>query len=374
MVSVGIGFRVAVVLLAARVAAAAPLEVRVTLLDEERLPRMTNAQLGKVLDVARRMLEKGCGAEVVFRVGDRVPVGQFLEGERWRVAPYERPKDSYNDIFEIERLELDAAARAGCELYGTVEELKAVFEPAEREGITSHAAAARLLVRKYKQRIADIRREKDAAGKPLITRDNWRDFSIAHWEVYFASMPWGETRRLYLANTILVDDLRAFAPHSMISGIANGVAYPGVNAAIVAYHPILSGEESLRTHRLGDLTEDERLAVMAYVVAHEVGAHLIRHDRDDYREGTGLARPIAAFADKRELLDVERWGERKVEPRRLDVEMIKWWMCDLRIDVCIARNDSFGALDVLELASKLNIEVRRKADLDRKVRTAWREE
>src|SRR5688500_13137025 len=203
MLSVDIWFRVVVVLLAARVAAAAPLEVRVTLLDEERRPRMTDAQLGKVLDVARRMLERGCGAQVVFRVGDRVSVGEFLEGERRRGSPYARAKDSYNDIFEVETLNLDAAARAGCEWYGTVEQLKSVFEPAEREGITSHAVAARLLVGKYKQRIADIRRVKDTAGKSLITRDNWRDFSVAHWEVYFATMPWGETRRLYLANTVL---------------------------------------------------------------------------------------------------------------------------------------------------------------------------
>jgi hypothetical protein len=365
---------VLVLVLTARASLAAPLEVRVTLLDENRLPRLSPEQVRKVLDVAQRMLARGADADVVFRIENRMTVREFLDGERRRIAPYVRQKDSFNDIFRIEQLPLDALALAGCRRYGTVEQLRNLFERAEREHIDTHADAARLLVRKYKQRVGDIKRVKNAAGDVLITPENWQDFSLAHWEVYFASMAWSEGRRLYLANTLLVDDLRAFAPHSMITGLANGVAYPGVNAAIIAYYPIVSGDAALRTHRLGDLAEDERLAVVAYVVAHEIGAHLIKHERDDYRSGSGLARPIAALADKPDVMGYEQWPKHQVDPLPLDVEGIKWWMCDLRIEVCIARNDPIGALEVLELVSQLNVEERDKAVLERKVRTAWGEE
>ena len=374
MVKVRILVQLLVLIVATRAAPAAPLEVRVTLLDDDRLPRLAPEQVRKVLGVAQRMLSRGCETEVVFHIDGRMPVRQFLDRERRRIAPYVRPKDSFNDVFRIEQLQLDALALAGCRQYGTVEQLRNLFDQAERENIDSHADAARLLVRKYKQRVGDVKRVKNAAGGVLITPDNWQDFSLAHWEIYFASMAWSDGHRLYLANTLLIDDLRAFAPHSMIAALANGVAYPGVNAAVVAYHPILSGDAALRTHRLGELSDEERLAVVAYVIAHELGAHLLKHERDDYRDFAGLARPIAAITDIQAILGYDDWPQRRVDPPPLDVEAIKWWMCDLRIDVCIARNDPIGALEVLDLVSQLNVAERDKAALDRKVRAAWRED
>ena len=375
MVNRRIALHFFVLLLVARSALSAPLEVRVTLLSEDRLPRLSDEQVRTVLDTAQKMLARGYDAQVRFRLDDPIAVRQFFDVQRRRIAPYTRPTESYNDIFSIETLELHGLAVAGCRRYGTVHQLRTLFLPAEREQVTSHVDAARLLVQKYKQRIGNIRRLTDATGKLLITPDNVQDSSLAHWESLFATSPWGQPHRLYLANTILVDDLRAFAPHSMVTGIANGVSYPVVNAAIVAYHPILSGDAAIATHRLGNLTDDERLAVIAYVIAHEIGAHLIKNESDDYRDGAGLARPIAAITDRREILGHDRWRKRQLDPRPLDIEGIKWWMCDLRLDVCIARNDPFGAMDVLELVSNLKVDSRYKQALKEKFeRARWREE
>ena len=305
MINVRVCLRILVVLFTSQAALAAPLEVQVTILNEDRLPRLSKLQVGEVLRVAQRMLLRGCERDVRFRVEQEQPLRAFLDGERRRIAPYAVRKDRYIDIFRIDEIELEALALKGCEQYGTVEQLRTLVEPAEREAIESHADAARLLVRKYGARIGNVKRMNDVTGRPLVTLEDWHEVSLAHWEAYFASRRWGETRRLYLANTVIVDDLRAVAPHSMITGIANGVAYPAVNAAIVAYHPIFSDDESIRTHRFGKLTEDERLAVIAYVIAHEIGAHLVRQERDDYRDGAGLARPIAAISDRRDVLGYE---------------------------------------------------------------------
>lgn len=362
--------RILILLVLSSAALAAPLEVQVTILNNDRLPRLSEAQVGEVLRVAERMLLRGCEQDVRFRVVREEPLRQFLDGERRRIAPYTVRKDSFIDIFRIDAVELEPLAVKGCAQYGTVDQVRKVFDAADREGITSYADAARLLVRKYEQRIRDIMRLKSLTGKPFVTPENWRDVSLAHWEAYFASRPWGETRRLYLANTVLVDDLRNVAPHSMITGIANGVAYPAVNAAVIAYHPILSADASISTHRLGKLTDEERLAVIAYVIAHEIGAHLIRHERDDYRDGAGLARPIAAISDRRDILDYEKWEKRQVDPLPLDVESIKWWMCDLRLDVCIARDDVADAYDVLNLVDSLKVDGRYKRALHEKVRNA----
>jgi hypothetical protein len=370
MRNVRVCLRIIVLLVLSQAAVAAPLDVQVTILHEDRLPSLSRAQVDEVLRIAQQMLLRGCEQEVRFRIEQEQPLRQFLDGERRRIAPFVVRKDSYIDIFRIDAAELEALALKGCAQYGTVEQVRNVFPTADRAEITSHADAARRLVRKYEGRISDIKRLKDVAGKALITAEDWHDFSLAHWETYFASRPWGGTPRLYLANTILVDNLRAVAPHSMITGIANGVAYPAVNAAIVAYHPILSGDESIGTHRFGRLAEDERLAAIAYVVAHEIGAHLIRHERDDYRDGAGLARPIAAISDRRDILGYEQWGKRQVDPLPLDVESIKWWMCDLRLEVCIARHDVADAYDILNLVDSLKVDGRHKRTLHEKVRNA----
>jgi hypothetical protein len=374
VINLPVCLRVLLQLVISQAALAAPLEVRVTVLADDRLPGLSAAQVGEVLRVAEKMLLRGCDQEVRFHVEDETPLREFLASERRRISPYARSKDSYIDIFHIDPAELESLALEGCEQYGTLDQLRNVFEPTDRETTTSYADAARLLVRKYQQRIVNVTRLKDVTGKPLITPEARHDFSLAHWEIYFASRPWSETRRLYLANTILVDDLRAVAPHSMVTGIANGVAYPAVNAAVVAYHPIFSGEASIRTHRFGQLTDEERLAGIAYVIAHEVGAHLIKGERDDYRNGARLARPIAAITDRQDILGYEKWGKRRVDPLPLDVEMIKWWMCDVRLDICIARRDSTGVFGILDAVASLKVDDQYKRSLHEKVRNAkWGE-
>ena len=362
--------RILILLVLSSAALAAPLEVQVTILNNDRLPRLSEAQVGEVLRIAQRMLLRGCEQEVRFRVEQEQPLRAFLDGERRRIAPYAVRKDRYTDIFRIDEIEVEALALKGCEQYGTVEQLRKLVEPAERETIKSHADAARLLVQKYVERIENVRRLNDVTGRPLVTPEDWHDISLAHWDAYFASRPWGETRRLYLANTVIVDDLRDVAPHSMVTGIANGVAYPAVNAAVVAYHPILSADESISTHRLGKLADDEWLAAIAYVIAHEVGAHLLNHERDDYRDGAGLARPIAVISDRGDILGYEKWKKREVEPPPLGVELMKWWMCELRLDICIARHDVAGAYDVLNLVDLLKVDGRYKRTLHEKVRNA----
>ena len=59
-----------------------------------------------------------------------------------------------------------------------------------------------------------------------------------------------------------------------------------------------------------------------------------------------------------------------MDPLPLDVELLKWWMCELRLDICIARDDVAGAYDVLNLVDSLKVDGRYKRTLHAKVRNA----
>lgn len=351
-----------------------PISVRVTHLHDDRLPKLSTDRVDRVLKTAAAMIERAYGKQVTFTVVTTRPFGEYVAEQRRRIAPYRRPKAETFDIyFDLLAPYRERVADA-CRVYGTVDQLRALLDPDERASVTSLASAADALLLRYRSRLDGFHSLKDAQGRPLITPQTWAEWAITEWDVFGDSAGPKHDYHLVLANVLLIDnDMRSPAPHSIASGFAYGVTYPASNEAIVAYLPMLSDDPAITTLRLGQLTDDERDACIAYVIGHEVGTHAIMNLADSYDLRSLLALPIRLRTDKREILDFAGWKPGEPAARPLPMDNYRARMREIRIDIALAKKDITAAMDEHAALSSLKIDPRWLEAITRRIEQAYAE-
>jgi hypothetical protein len=202
------------------------------------------------------------------------------------------------------------------------------------------AAAARALLDTYGRRLGKLKSLRKDDGTPRLDAATFDRASLSRWDIYLASSGPKAEYDLILSNGLLIEDSATLASfHTLATGTANGSAYPVANSCVVAYFPLLSDDPDVRADRLGRLAADERLSAIAYVVAHEVGTHLIKVQRDDYSRGAGLARPLFAIEDKADILSYRSWKLPMARPLPLNAMYFRCEIARTRLNIAASRGD-----------------------------------
>lgn len=312
--------------------------VDVIVLERPDLPALTAKEIDATLALASKMLHKSLDRQLEMRIVQRLALDRFLADERRRIAPYHL--SSFDLFLDSPKPYRDAVIRA-CREYGTLEQIKVLLPDQQHDDVKSYEDAADRLLDGYAQAIAAIKDLKTKTGKPLVTRENQRDFSIVEFDVIFYSMEVAKRPTLYLANSLIIDDnLQSPAPHTMVRGIAHGVAFPGCDRALVGYTGHLLGDRRI-TGYPWKLSDGGKQAAIAYTIAHEVGTHLLLKERDDYDRFALVHRPLPV--DEEELLKIDQWPKRRTTGKSLDMTAIGYSRLRIRLEIAIARKDRAAA-------------------------------
>jgi hypothetical protein len=343
-----------ILFLISRLALGQPQDVRVTLLTDERLPGLSDPQIASILNTARAMIAQAYGKDVSFSTVAARSLSEHIDLEHKRLAPYVVPRADYYDIFNDDIQRFRQHIFLQCRHYGTVDQIRMLLDPGERDAIQTHAQAANALTARFLKRLEGFKKLNAPDGLPLLRPDDWRQYASGEWDIFLWSRPEKQEIDLYLSNALMIESVLYTAPHSLISGLVNGLASPVTRSSIVAYHPILSDNPALAPHRLGKLTEAQKHALIAYVVAHEVGTHMMMHHADAYERPNWPARPGAFLTDISEVTAFRNWKP-VTEPKLLDMKQLRLGHAMLHIDLALAKNDDEALLDHFERAQKLGL-------------------
>ncbi|MDB5323049.1 MAG: hypothetical protein JWN40_4680 [Phycisphaerales bacterium] len=328
------------------------IEVRVTHVISDRFPVLSDAELATVLKTASEMIATGYQRDVRF-----VPAkpaartsADFFGDLRKRIHPYALSRAEHFDIFEG-KLEDCAPAFLGAVRH--TDDLSNLHKFLGRpQPFTDEATAARALLGAYGDRLAKLKSLRMADGSPRLNQATYHQASLAQWEVYLTLAGPKTDYDLIVSNGLLIEEpIESAAFHTLVTATANGMAFPFSNNCTVGYFALLSGDPDIRADHLGALSAAERLAAIAYAVAHEVGTHLIMLRYDDYSPDAGLARPLLVVRDKSEILSYASWSLPTARTRSLNLTSFRCAVARTRIGIAAARGDAdalFKELDVLE--------------------------
>jgi hypothetical protein len=274
----------------------------------------------------------------------------FFGGMRQRIQPYTLSRAEHFDIFEGK---LKDRAPAFLSAVRHADDLPHLHKFLGRpEPFTDEASAAGALLSAYGDRLVKLKSLRSADGSPRLDHATYHQASLAQWEIYLTLGGPKPEYDLILSNGLLIEEpIETAAFHTLVTATANGLAFPGSNNCTVGYFPLLSGDPDIRADHLGALSASERLAAIAYAVAHEVGTHLVMLRSDDYSPDAGLARPLLVLRDKSEILSYASWSLPTARPRLLNLTSFRCAIARTRIGIAAARGDVdalFKELDVLD--------------------------
>jgi hypothetical protein len=161
---------------------------------------------------------------------------------------------------------------------------------------------------------------------------------------------------LFVANHLLIDDAVGDpAPHPLASGMCYGLMFPTTKRCIVTTLPWLADDADaaiVRPAAFAAIDREQRLIMIAYAVAHEIGTHIAMKLLDSYASDSGHSRPILAVRDPRELWTYATWPKFAParEPQKLDDRLFRGGVFHWRIQAAIARKDRDAALAAFEAA------------------------
>lgn len=332
---------------------AQPTVVRVTPVIDPRLPALSDTETARALDVAATMIRRSYAREVRFEVEPTQPLPAFFEQQwaKW-CSPFELLPDERADFFEDDLKGFEQALFQECRRYGTLEQVRGLLDEDRRAGVNSHADVTRALLGQYKSRRAALLSLKDAGGDPIVTRKNFRMFSQGCWGSMFPAMEQADDVHLYLTNVFAVEDFLAQpAPHAVASSLAYGFMFPTTNRCQVAYFAMLHDDPRYLPPVVRGFPRDQRHVLIAYVIAHEIGTHLLMDRWDSYKPGDGLARPLIAVKEPREVLDYENWPAAPIETlRKIDRAEMRAGVFNYRLSVAIARKNQAAAEAIINAA------------------------
>jgi hypothetical protein len=311
--------------------------VSVKLLQSDDLPSLSDATHQRILRRASQIVKDCCDLEIDFRVDGSQSVAAFLAERRRRIAPYQVAPSMAWDLFETTPERYRTAVAQKIRACRCLAQLRA-FMPNVKSDMSDEQAGL-AIAEAYSDGIRRFTTIQKANGEPLLRRENWKDHSLGHWAAYVNAQPWQEGHTLYLSNWILAEDALDDAPLLILErgGIVNALTLPASHTVIVAYGSILSDELASGNPRLKGMTAREKEQAIAYVIAQQFGAYLLKQAAVNYSLEAGLVRPIQTLGSVAELYlkDTVKVAGRKGET--LDLLHSKICKTLTRMDVYIAQ-------------------------------------
>lgn len=270
---------------------AAPIKVKVTLAEQKEFAKFTKEEVAKILKLSSEIIDKGYGKKVTFEVSRQISFTKLYEEKKKDMHPFIPPKELYYDIFndKIDRFRKHILATT--KKYGSVKEINVLL--GNKKGFKTYKEQSDYLIKLYLERLNSIKQLKGLKGESVITKENWKNYSFRHWFDMINSEFFRNDFELYLCNSILLDDdLPYAAPHTLMrGGIVNGCSYMASNLVGIFYAPMLHKAEIFKSLRDGELTRNESIKAVSYIIAHEMGTHLLMQYRDQYDHKNCLSVP-----------------------------------------------------------------------------------
>ncbi len=335
-------------------AQADPFRVDVMLLEHRDLPMLSEKETNETLALSATMIRKAYGREVVFSITEKHEFFEFIKAQRQRIAPYQRPLRDTFDIFLDNPRAFRRDVAHSIQNYGALDEVAVWLPPDQRIGITTYDDAALRFIARYEAALKVLKELKTKSGKPVLTAQNWRDYSIMDCEEFFFWMDPPPAPTLFLSNTPIIDDgLVSAAPHTLARGVAHGVAWPVAQRAMVGYLPHLAGDLRI-TGYPWKLSDAGKRSAIAYTIAHEIGTHLMLKEVDDYAPDATLARPMTP--NEESLSGVGAWTPRAGRGKPMDMQGHQFGGQLMRIKIAMAQRNRAMAMDAMKVIRTLKIE------------------
>jgi hypothetical protein len=323
-----------------------PVEVPVVHITSDRFPVLSDQDVAKVLEIAGTMIKTGFGREVRF-VGaptTRKSADDFFADLHRRIDPMTPQSEELFDPFKDDLQSLYPSCLRAVHAVGDLKQVSKMLGHRD-DPFTDEPSAARALMAAYGGRLSKLKALRATDGSPRINPATCDRASLSYWEIYLCFGGAKDEMDVNLYNGLLIEDSRVTAGcHSLAMVTVNGMAYPVANNAVVGYFPLMSDDPDIRSDHLGKLTPDQRLTAIAFVIAHEVGAHLIMKRMDDYVPSAGLTRPLLALDSKDDVMSYETWQRATAKPRPLNEMYFRCMIARTRIGIAAMQGD-LNALD-----------------------------
>lgn len=257
--------------------------VEVKVIHDQRFPALSEAEVSEVLRAAEVLCQQKLQRDVTFEVKVSVPWREFHDMQWATVAPYE-PASL-----------LSGNSKAKAEIQSTAQRLFNSAQGNERGAELFRAlgvGTADEFAAFYLARAGEIQRRLTSPDHPT----GWKRHCYSRWEAMMAVSSETDVPQLWLTNAMLIEDLPTATPFTFSTAILLGAAMPcdQTPTATASYGGILTDDAELMGHRLGKLTREDKLACIAYLIAHEVGVHLLLEKADLNAEDGGLALQLSA--------------------------------------------------------------------------------
>lgn len=350
----------------------APNVITVIHICDPRLPTLSTTDLTTVLTRARTLIHEAGGPDVTFSPPTSRPAAEVQQELLARHQPLPLALDGEVDPASVSENDIRPIAGSICRAYGTVPQLRSLLGLSKTSTQpASYTELATVLSENYVARLKLYASLKNADNSPTIGGDAPLLFRLSSWSLIEDLPPYHGTPTLTLYNGFAYEDVPENAgPHSLYTAQAFGLTEPPTNTSLVAYHFLLK-DIPIPPHHLGSLTPDQRLDAIAYVIAHEVGNHLLLHLADDFASTASIARPLASLAA---VADLYPKPVAAPTQKRLPTDVLAFFVLHRKADLAIARHDVATYetlqhdLNNLDLPAELKLERRAVlARLDRAV-------
>lgn len=293
--------------------------INVTLINDKNFPELSSDELEKIFKRSEDLIEKGFGQKLNFKVVKTIKLEDFFSENQTRFGNYVIPPEHYLSFDKEDDLErFDQVILRNTKSYGDLVSLNTLLSVEDKK-VSSFSEGSHFLKLIFKRKLSEIMAIKNELGQNMIQED-WEKFSLIHWLNMIRSQPISEEVELLLANTFVVDnEMYGASPHTLIrGGICNGVAQMERNAAVIWYNQILSDEDFFVKSRGGELSLSEKHESIAFVIGHEIGAHIVMNYNDNYTHDNCFAVPPKGMDYKnsiKSLNDLKQCREEHIKRR-----------------------------------------------------------
>ena len=276
----------------------------VVLVNDPRLPSVSEDKIKLALELASQWIEKWYGKKTVFRIARHDDIDLYINAhlqdpplpQEWLGIPYALDgTDNIERFISHQEKNLQKLPMEDFMAY-TSDSLKHQLEKKENRAL--------ILLRLYEEKIRKWRELKSDHGIPYLDAGEPRKHSLWYWHRVFKGM-WPEAVKdnLILTNVMLIDDaLQDLPPHTLITGgLANGLAIEEMPQSVISTFLIFSGDPEIDKMRVTRLSDDDQILSLARVIAHEFGAHIIQGWWDAYNHTGCLAEPTPGLEYKKAL-------------------------------------------------------------------------
>lgn len=300
------------------------IEIEVIIANHSDLPKFNKKELINIFDHSSRSIKEAYKKEIVFRIISETTLANLYINEKLRVGTYAPKREWYFGIYDDSLKRFEKNIHNNTKKYGSLEALNLLIGGDKK--YSSYKDISSFLSKMFKERLELIKNIKGVNNRNLINNKNWELFSFRHWFDYINSKDYTNKKVMYFSNSIILDnDLFYAPPHTLIrGGITNGFSLNASKSVFIAYAPILHKTQIFDQLRDGILTRKECIEAVSYIIAHEIGTHLLLNYSDTYDHEKCLSVPPKGLKYKKYISGFKNGFEcKKNHKRDIDFEPSK---------------------------------------------------